>query len=56
MEENQWASLAEMRGNMSFNRIPEPAACERDVFRRMFRRGNGSWMILHSYSTQARPA
>ena len=36
MEENDWNSLDEMRGNMSFQRIPNPAAYERETFRRMF--------------------
>ena len=33
---NEWSSLAEMRGNMSFKRIPNPAIYERENFRRMF--------------------
>ena len=37
MEENEWESLQEMRGNMSFQRIPDPAAYERATFRRMLR-------------------
>jgi dihydroorotate dehydrogenase (fumarate) len=37
MKENEWESLDEMRGNMSFQRIPDPSAYERDAFRRMFR-------------------
>jgi dihydroorotate dehydrogenase (fumarate) len=36
MAENDWASLEEMRGNMSFHRVPDPGAYERDAFRRMF--------------------
>ena len=36
MEENEWNSLDEMRGNMSFRKIPNPAAYERETFRRMF--------------------
>ena len=36
MHENEWNSLDEMRGNMSFQRIPNPAAYERETFRRMF--------------------
>jgi dihydroorotate dehydrogenase (fumarate) len=36
MEENEWNSLDEMRGNMSFQRIPNPATYERETFRRMF--------------------
>ena len=36
MAENDWASLEEMRGNMSFNLVPDPGAYERDAFRRMF--------------------
>ena len=30
MAENEWNSLDEMRGNMSFQRIPDPAAYERE--------------------------
>ena len=33
---NEWNSLDEMRGNMSFQRIPNPAVYERENFRRMF--------------------
>jgi dihydroorotate dehydrogenase (fumarate) len=33
---NEWNSLEEMRGNMSFQRIPNPAVYEREMFRRMF--------------------
>lgn len=33
---NEWTSLDEMRGNMSFQRIPNPAVYEREAFRRMF--------------------
>ena len=33
---NEWSSLNEMRGNMSFQRIPNPAVYEREMFRRMF--------------------
>jgi dihydroorotate dehydrogenase (fumarate) len=33
---NEWNSLEEMRGNMSFQRIPNPAVYERETFRRMF--------------------
>ncbi len=36
MKENDWNSLDEMRGNMSFQKIPNPAAYERETFRRMF--------------------
>jgi len=32
MTENEWASLTEMRGNMSFERIPDPAAYERAAY------------------------
>ncbi len=35
MEENEWSSLDEMRGNMSFGRIPDPASYERANFRMM---------------------
>jgi dihydroorotate dehydrogenase (fumarate) len=37
MEENEWNSLDEMRGNMSFQRIPDPAAYERANFIKVFR-------------------
>lgn len=37
MEENEWDSLDQMRGNMSFGRIPDPAAYERANFRAMLR-------------------
>ena len=33
---NEWSSLSEMRGNMSFQKIPNPAIYERETFRRMF--------------------
>jgi len=33
---NEWESLEQMRGNMSFQRIPNPAIYEREHFRRMF--------------------
>jgi dihydroorotate dehydrogenase (fumarate) len=33
MQEHEWSSLSEMRGNMSFDRIPDPAAYERANFR-----------------------
>ena len=33
---NEWSSLEEMRGNMSFQRIPNPAVYERENFKRMF--------------------
>ena len=33
---NEWSSLDEMRGNMSFQKIPNPAVYERETFRRMF--------------------
>jgi dihydroorotate dehydrogenase (fumarate) len=33
MEEREWTSLDEMRGNMSLGRIPDPAAFERANFR-----------------------
>ena len=36
MAANEWSSLSEMRGNMSFRKIPNPAIYERDTFRRMF--------------------
>jgi dihydroorotate dehydrogenase (fumarate) len=37
MEENEWPSLDEMRGNMSLGRIPDPAAYERSNFRMALR-------------------
>lgn len=37
MEENEWASLGEMRGNMSLERLPDPAAFERANFRTALR-------------------
>lgn len=37
MTENEWGSLDEMRGNMGFQRIPDPGAYERATFMRMFR-------------------
>jgi len=37
MQEHEWSSLGEMRGNMSFNRIPDPAAYERANFRMALR-------------------
>ena len=35
LAENDWSSLDEMRGNMGFDRIPDPAAYERAHFRTM---------------------
>jgi dihydroorotate dehydrogenase (fumarate) len=37
MVENEWSSLDEMRGNMGFERIPDPAAYERENVRMLFR-------------------
>ena len=37
MQENEWNSLNEMRGNMGFDRIPDPAAYERANFRMALR-------------------
>jgi dihydroorotate dehydrogenase (fumarate) len=37
MQEHEWTSLNEMRGNMGFNRIPDPAAYERTNFRMALR-------------------
>jgi dihydroorotate dehydrogenase (fumarate) len=37
MEEHEWNSLSEMRGNMSLERIPDPAAYERANFRMALR-------------------
>jgi dihydroorotate dehydrogenase (fumarate) len=33
LAENEWSSLEQMRGNMRFDRIPDPAAYERAHFR-----------------------
>jgi dihydroorotate dehydrogenase (fumarate) len=38
MRENEWDTLEEMRGNMSYERIPDPAAYERAHYRRMLNR------------------
>ena len=38
MSENEWESLEAMRGNMSYERIPDPAAYERAHYRRMLNR------------------
>jgi hypothetical protein len=35
MEENEWPSLAEMRGNMSVDKIPNPQAYARANYMRM---------------------
>jgi dihydroorotate dehydrogenase (fumarate) len=37
MQEHEWSSLDEMRGNMSLERIPDPAAYERANFRTALR-------------------
>src|SRR5262245_38457246 len=37
MQEHEWNSLNEMRGNMSLERIPDPAAFERANFRMALR-------------------
>jgi dihydroorotate dehydrogenase (fumarate) len=37
MQEHEWDSLPQMRGNMSFERIPDPAAYERANFRMSLR-------------------
>jgi dihydroorotate dehydrogenase (fumarate) len=37
MQEHEWTSLNEMRGNMSLERIPDPAAYERANFRMALR-------------------
>jgi dihydroorotate dehydrogenase (fumarate) len=37
MQEHEWTSLNEMRGNMGFQRIPDPAAYERANFRMSLR-------------------
>jgi hypothetical protein len=37
MDENGWSALDDMRGNMGFDRIPDPAAYERANSRMMSR-------------------
>ena len=37
MQEHEWSSLSDMRGNMSLERIPDPAAYERANFRMALR-------------------
>jgi dihydroorotate dehydrogenase (fumarate) len=37
LDENEWSSLDEMRGNMSFDRVADPAAYERASYRMMRR-------------------
>jgi dihydroorotate dehydrogenase (fumarate) len=37
MREHEWSSLSEMRGNMSLQRVPDPAAYERANFRTALR-------------------
>jgi len=37
MRENEWESLNQMRGNMSLQKIPDPAAYERANFRMALR-------------------
>jgi len=37
MQENEWISLDQMRGNMSFERVADPASYERANFRMMLR-------------------
>jgi len=37
MQEHEWSSLNEMRGNMSLQRIPDPSAYERANFRMALR-------------------
>src|SRR4029450_9224233 len=37
MREHEWTSLTDMRGNMSLERIPDPAAYERANFRMALR-------------------
>ena len=37
MQEHEWSSLDEMRGNMGFNHVPDPAAYERANFRMALR-------------------
>jgi len=44
MQENEWNSLDEMRGNMSFQRIANPASYERETFRKMFQQHSVSML------------
>ena len=44
MQENEWNSLDEMRGNMSFQRIANPASYERETFRQMFQQHSVSML------------
>lgn len=37
LNENEWNSLGEMRGNMSLARVPDPATYERENFQMMLR-------------------
>ena len=37
MAEREWSSLQEMRGNLSYQRVPDPAAYERATFRMSLR-------------------
>jgi dihydroorotate dehydrogenase (fumarate) len=37
LEQNEWNSLHEMRGNMSLQRVPDPSLYEREGFRSMLR-------------------
>ena len=45
MQEHEWNSLDEMRGNMSFQKIADPSSYERETFRRMFQQHSMS--MLH---------
>ena len=59
MAENEWTSLDEMRGNMGFDRIPDPAAYERAHFRMMAMSASAAsgparrWTTTPSSSTPA---
>ena len=37
MTEREWSSLTEMRGNMGFDRVPDPAAYERANYLKVLR-------------------
>jgi len=42
MEENEWSSLAEMRGNMGVDRAPNPKAYERTNYMMMLQSWDGA--------------
>jgi dihydroorotate dehydrogenase (fumarate) len=41
MEKHEWHSLSEMRGNMSFRKVPDPGAYERGNYMRMLQSWKG---------------